>query len=338
MSGLAIDKNWFANFENSLDTSDPGSHDFHAKILGFGEISAVIEFPDAPQYDGWIFKRLPICRDMEEAESYEKLCREYVRIIHEDVGARVPESLFFSVPVRPGLVVFYAAQKKLNPSLIGNEILHWAGDDEIFAFLESVLRALVRVAEFNANNTGGVEITLDFQLSNWALDSQEEKPAIKSGAPLSFIDISTPMFRLNGKEQIDPDMLLRSCPDFLVWILKATVLDEVVSRYYDPRSAIIDIIANCVKEDREDLIPEMINLSNRFFSGKPAGIEMRPLTVEEIYKYYRTDAAIWIAYLGFKKIDRFLKTKLANKPYDFILPRKMKRNFPMRNKPRRSRK
>lgn len=338
MSGLAIDKNWFADFEKNLNTSRPESAGVNAKILGFGEISAVIEFPDEPQYDGWIFKRLPICRDLEEAGSYEKLCREYVRIINEDVGIAVPESLFFSVPVRPGLVVFYAAQKKLNSSLIGNDILHWAKDDEIIAFLESVLDALVRVRKFNNNNPGGVEVTLDFQLSNWALDSQEEKPAIKSGAPLVFIDISTPMFRLNGKEQIDPDMLLRSCPNFLVWILKATVLDEVVSRYYDPRGAIIDIIANCVKEDREDLIPEMINLSNRFFSGKPAGIEMAPLTVEEIYKYYRTDAAIWIAYLGFKKIDRFLKTSLSNKPYDFILPRKMKRNFPLRNRPRRSRK
>lgn len=335
MAKLKIDKDWFAQFEKSINTSKPEYSEFPANVLGFGEISAVIEFRDVPQFKGWIFKRLPICQNEDEAVGYEELCREYVRIIQEDVGIHVPDCVFFSVPVRPGLVVLYAAQKKLDKSLIGNQILHWAGDEQIFLFFESVLSAMERVCEFNRVNKGRLEVTLDYQLSNWALHSREAKPEIKAGAPLAFIDISTPMFRVNDVEQIDPNYLLRSCPDFLRWILKATVLDEVVSRYYEPRSAVIDIIANCIKEGRESLIPEMLNIANRFFGGRPAGLEIVPLDMKEIYKYYRTDAAIWIAYLEFKIVDRFLKSKLGRKPYDFILPHRMKRNFPLRNKPAR---
>jgi hypothetical protein len=320
-------------FERSLDTWHPDRSDMPVNILGFGEMSAVIEFPGTPEYADTIFKRLPIFQTDEEAAEYESICREYIALLGE-AGIRVPHTDFAPVRVRDDLIVFYVSQRKISPECFGNCILHRMDEKQAALFLERVLREIAKVWEFNYKNRGDLEITLDYQLSNWAVAGGVCGPDCDwDDAPLCNIDVATPFVRRNGREGMNPRLLLRACPPPLRAVLDAFVVDEVVARYYDPRKSVIDIVANYIKEEREDLIPGALRTANSFFSNHPLTRNVREITLREIYEYYREDAAIWVIYLESKKLDRFIKTKIRGVPYDFILPEKVKRNFPLRNKP-----
>jgi len=133
------------------------------------------------------------------------------------------------------------------------------------------------------------------------------------------------MFRKNGIEAMDAELFLESTPSFLKFLVKAAFLEEVVDRYYDWRLVIIDLIANFFKEQRPELIPGIIRQVNKFFKEEASEFNMKPITFEEVQKYYKNDKMIWVIFQNARKIDRFIKTKLFKKKYDFYLPGKIKR-------------
>ena len=47
--------------------------------------------------------------------------------------------------------------------------------------------------------------------------------------------------------------------------------------------------------------------------------------VNVIYEAYKNDKMIWVIFQNARKLDRFLKSKLFKKKYDFYLPDKIKR-------------
>jgi len=55
------------------------------------------------------------------------------------------------------------------------------------------------------------------------------------------------------------------------------------------------------------------------------GTDQKPLTVDEVDKYYREDKVIWSVYLSFRRIDRWLTTQIFRRRYEYILPGKIKR-------------
>jgi hypothetical protein len=173
-----------------------------------------------------------------------------------------------------------------------------------------IVTEIEKVWRFNELHSTETELSIDGQLSNW----------VRQHDQFYFIDTSTPLFRKNGMEQLDPELLLQSAPGFLRWILRLFFLDDVMNRYYDRRQVYIDLAANLHKEQRPDLIPVMLKIINR---NKPE--TMPPLTEDEINKYYKEDKRIWTLFLAFRKIDRWLTTKLFRKTYNFILPGKIKR-------------
>jgi len=124
---------------------------------------------------------------------------------------------------------------------------------------------------------------------------------------------------------VDAELFLRSAPSFLAWILRMLFLDDVVNRYYDFRRVAIDLIANFQKEQRGDLIPRVIEVVNGFFAGEAAELGLQPIDCKEIESYYREDALIWTLYLSFRRIDRWIRTKLLRRDYPYILPGKIQR-------------
>ena len=133
------------------------------------------------------------------------------------------------------------------------------------------------------------------------------------------------MFRQNGEEAMDAELFLKSSPPGLRYLVKVAFLDEVVDRYYDWRLVTIDLIANFFKEQRSELIPGLIQLINNFFDEEASEFDMKPITFEEVQKYYKNDKRIWVIFQNSRKIDRFIKTKILRKKYDFYLPGKIKR-------------
>jgi len=129
--------------------------------------------------------------------------------------------------------------------------------------------------------------------------------------------------QVNGIEQLNPDLFLRSAPSFLVPIIRLLFLEDVMTRYYDLRKVIIDILANLYKEKRGDWVPDMVEVVNAWLNAHPE-LAIMPLNTEEIRSYYREDAFIWRFYLAARKLDRKIH-ELLGKDYPYILPEKIER-------------
>jgi len=141
---------------------------------------------------------------------------------------------------------------------------------------------------------------------------------------LWYMDTSTPLYRIDGAEQLDPELFLRSAPSFLRWVLRLFFMDDVVNRYYDFRLVVIDLLGNLHKEGAAKLIPALVSAANRFFAEQVSEMAIEPITEKEVDDYYREDAFIWRLYLGLRRLDRWLH-QAVGKHYPYILPGKIER-------------
>ena len=306
---MNIDSALLNKFEAGLDPQNLKDSSVPAIILGFGEISTVFQIGGCADI---AYKRMPLFQNVASAERYAGQFLEYCSLLAES-GLKLPESetVIVTLPGRP--VVLYIAQKILPPERFAHKLIHILNPDETAKMMEKILSRIELVWSFNREKEPLFELALDGQLSNWVFpdNGQDE---------LSFVDTSTPLFRKNGVEQLDPELLLQSAPGFLRWMLRLFFLDDVMNRYYDRRQVCIDLAANLYKEQKPELLPLTVEIMNSMFFGKE-----KPLSVEEVEKYYRTDRMIWSLFLAFRRIDMFIKTKIFMKRYEFILPGKIKR-------------
>jgi hypothetical protein len=255
---------------------------------------------------------MPLFRNIASAERYAGQFLEYCNLLAES-GLKLPESgtVIVALPGRP--VVLYIAQKILPPERFAHKLIHVLNPDETGKMMEKILSGIELVWRYNEEKKPLFEFALDGQLSNWVVPGNVQEE-------LYFVDTSTPLYRKNGVEQLDPELLLQSAPGFLRWVLRLFFLKDVMNRYYDKRQVCIDLAANLFKEQKPELLPMTVEIMNRIFFGKE-----KPLSAAEIEKYYRTDRMIWSLFLAFRRIDMFIKTKILMKRYEFILPGKIKR-------------
>jgi len=303
---IEIDIEKLKAFEEHLNPVDPGSSPVKAELIGYGEISAIFMLEGLP----YAFKRLPIFSSREQAEGYLALHDEYcARLV--SAGIKLPGWKGFIVEVRGRPVSLYVAQEVMEPEAFVNRIL---GRDKAadLKLIGDVITEIEKVWKYNGE-TGkkdNVQLAIDGQLSNWTVRDDD----------LYYVDTSTPLLRRNGIEQMNPDLILQSAPSFLRWLLKLFFLDDVLNRYYVPELVYTDIIGNLFKEQHPELIPDAVELAN-----SRIGKDGDPLTVKKIEKYYREDRIIWTLFLMFRRIDRFIKTKILRSRYEFILPGKIRR-------------
>lgn len=323
--GLDIDLELLRRFENDLDPRHPERGRIPARVLGYGEISTVFEIGDESQR-GLAYKRMPIFNDAEELARYVKSYDEYNRLLTEEVGLRMPEYGHASFPMHSGRPIIFLAQRKLEPESIGNRAIHLLPPEEVARLVRRVLRELARVWRYNRSQDR-FELGIDGQISNWSLAGFDKShPRLPEDVELLYLDTSTPLFRENGEDRLDPELFLRSAPSFLVWLLRWLFLEDVVTRYFDFHLVAIDLIGNFHKEQLPELVPGLIEEANDFFAGEAADLEVAPLTEKEVRSYYREDALIWTLYLNMRRIDRFLHTRVTRKGYPYILPGRIKRH------------
>jgi hypothetical protein len=188
-----------------------------------------------------------------------------------------------------------------------------------------VLRELHKVWRFNRGG-GAFQVGIDGQISNWSIaDFDPKHPAWSPGAGLLYVDTSTPLMRRGGVEQLNAELFLRSAPPYLVWILRLLYLQDVVTRYYDARKVIIDLVANFYKEQRAELIPDLVAAANIYIKGDGAELNLAEINQKEVRDYYRQDALIWRLYLGMRRFDRWVRRKVLHGDYPYILPGPIKR-------------
>jgi hypothetical protein len=319
----SVDLELLQEFERGLDPEHPERSRIPARVLGYGEISTVFAI-QAGNLETLAFKRLPLFQTREEAERYGVVHAEYVRVLAEEVGLHLPACGQVIVSGPSGEPVFYIVQQRMAAESIGNHLLHRLAPEQAFRLLERVLHEMARAWHYNQAQDR-LCVAVDSQISNWAVGGLEADNRDVETATLWYMDTSTPLLRLGGVEQLDTELFLRSAPSFLAWILRLLYLQQVVDRYYDPHLVTVDLLANFYKEQRPDLIPGAVDTVNRWLAAGGAGREVEPFTAAELEAYYREDARIWSLYLGARKVDRFLRTRLLRRSYPYILPGKIQR-------------
>ena len=203
----------------------------------------------------------------------------------------------------------YLAQEALNKEDLCQNKLPVLSKKETIEMLKNILIEIKKVMDFNQQNSD-IALSIDGQVSNWALVNNK----------LLYFDTSTPLFKIKGKEQMDPELLLNSTPKALRWMIRWFFLQEVMDRYYEIRLIYIDLIANLYKEKKQDLINATLEIANGLL---PKSIDK--ISRKEIDKYYQNDKFIWQLFLSLRKIDRWFTNNILRKQYEFMLPRKIER-------------
>ena len=320
---MKIDIEVLKKLEKTIDTSNPEKGEIPIKILGYGEISLVFELLNNPEQIA--YKRIPIFENEKQVNRHIWAYNEYNRILIEDVGLNLPNYDVAWFRDNEDKIQFYCVQEKISSESVGNRVIHDLSTEDIETLILLVMREKKKVWVYSKNHET-IDIGLDGQISNFAIIGYDpNNPKIEKDTKLLYLDTSTPMFRKNGIEAMDAELFLESTPSFLRFIVKAAFLDEVVDRYYDWRLVTIDLIANFFKEQRPELIPGIIHKVNKFFKEEASEFNIKPITFEEVQKYYKNDKMIWVIFQNARKIDRFIKTKLFKKKYDFYLPGKIER-------------
>lgn len=307
---MIIDQDLLQRFEEGLNPQRIEQSEIPAQLLGYGEISAIFRIKGD---DRAAYKRMPLFSEKDAAEKYVGLYQDYCRLLGE-AGLSLPDTdtAIIHAPGRP--VVVYIAQELLPADYFGHHLIRTLDEKSCFQLVEQVAGEIAKVWHYNAASAPDVELALDGQISNWVGQDAGREDG------LVYIDTSTPLLRLAGIEQMDPEPLLKSAPGFLRWILRWLFVDDVINRYYDHQQVLIDIAANFYKEQRPELIPGTVEIFNqRLLEGQ------KPLTTKDVEKYYRQDKMIWQLFLAFRRVDRFLTTNLMRKRYEFILPGKIER-------------
>lgn len=296
---------FLTHFEKVFNPSHPEESGFDLKIIGFGEISAIFVLDEK---DDVVYKRMPLFNEAAEAKRYAELYNLYCKHLSK-AGLNIPTSHTSIVYGDRGNISLYISQVRFKSANFAHKLLYSLTEADKMVLLDAVFSEIESVFFFNRKNNNETMLSIDGQLSNWVMENNK----------LWFIDTSTPLFKINKTEQLDPEPLLKSAPSFLRWILRLFFLDDVMNRYYDQRLVFIDLIANLQKEQLPELIPEAIKIANKHLN------DQKEITSKEIDDYYREDKIIWTLFLAFRKFDRWMTTKIFRNRYEFILPGKIKR-------------
>jgi hypothetical protein len=320
---LDVDTNLLKEFEESLDPTNPEESPIPARVLGYGEISTVFEILDDSQKN-LAFKRMPLFDSIEQVRSYKETYNRYNELLNS-IGIDIPEFGAEEVVTEDDRIVLYLYQKMIPSQAIGNNLIHTESDEHIMELVETILEYLNKVWAFNESESPHLQLAIDGQVSNWAVKEYCEGLEINKGIPLLYLDTSTPLMKENEIEQLNTQLFLKPAPPIMRWILKKFYLQDIVDKYYDFRRVVLDLVANFYKEQRPDLIPNLIKLVNHFFSENAVIKELVPLSSDEVKDYYDDDASTWRLYLRVRKFHRYVSTKILRRYYDYILPGEIQR-------------
>jgi hypothetical protein len=309
--------------ERSIDTINPERGKIPIKVLGFGELSLVFEIVNDPQH--YAYKRSPIFENERQAKKHEYIFREYNRILNEEINIKTPPLDVVWFENDEGRIIFYGIQEKIPPDSVGNSVIHQVRQKEVETLVLKVMREMKKVWTFN-NENRLLEVGLDGQISNFAvLNYDPNKPRIDENSELLYIDTFPPFFRKNGVEAMNMRLLTKALPSYIRSLVNAIFVDDLVGRYYIWRDVAIDLIANFFKEQLPKYIPGILKVINDFFKQEARMFEIESISLKEIQKYYKFDKFVWALMYNLRIFDRYIKTKLFRKKYEFYLPAKIKR-------------
>jgi len=274
----------------ALTTDDVSAID----VLGYGEISTVLRLTVGSR--SYACKRLPPF-PTGAFEPYHRACTEYLAALGAR-GIEIAPSTLETVD-RGAERIVYCIQP-IEDALLVDQLRSADG--------EATARVAKRLTE---TIVGAIDdrLGLDAQISNWA---------VSPGGTFVYLDVTTPLIRDDdGTEMLDTDLFLASLPAFLRPIVRRFLLAEILSHYYDPRAALVDLIGNFKKERLDAAIPAFLDAANERVQPQ--------ITREEVDRYYRSDALMWEVLQRLRRADRWWQRRVRRRGYPFLLPGKVDR-------------
>ncbi len=333
--------------ERHLDPANPEAGG-HVAVLGYGEISAALTIDALP---GLVCKRMAGYRDDASVDAYVSLIDDYLTGLVES-GIRVAPTL--AVPVhrdaRPP--VLYLVQPQADAATLGHALLRKADEQTVAAALRQVLACAAGLAARNAARVDGVELAVDGQLSNWALDAAalapQGVPPSRDGTPRAgtphprtgtphppaprpeppppaprlpmLLDVGTPFIRRDGRHMLDVEVILAPAPPGVRALLRRFVADSYQDDYFVPRTWALDLLGNFHKEGATHRIALGTDIVNEWLATTDLPGPVHAIGIDEVDRYYRQDARLLELFLRTRRADRLIRTRVLRQRYDFLLP------------------
>ncbi len=261
-------------------------------VLGYGEITTVVVCESGGRR--YACKRLPPFATLDDADRYAALFDEYLTAL-EERGVRVVPSTLERLDADDGALVIYCVQPVLPAGQLATRVIERSDDMQALHLFESILERILGAA--------GPQVGVDGQLSNWMVD----------GDDVLFLDVTTPMLKdAQGRDRLDTELFLAAAPPPVRPLFRRFVVPDVITKYHDPRGAVLDLVANLIKEGLERYIEPFLQTANPRLS--------RPIDANEVRRYYEADARLWSLWQAMRRCDRFVRTRLLGRPYPFLLP------------------
>jgi Family of unknown function (DUF6206) len=306
-------------FERTLDCRAPAARG-DCEVLGFGEVSAALVLSALP---GWVCKRMSGFADAAMAERHAALIHDSIARIRAS-GVAVVDSVTITVGLPGRRAVVYLVQPRLDAAGMGNVILQEGTGAEAAGALQRVLDPILRVWRGNRERDDGIEVGLDAQLSNWHF-----RPGGPDAGEGALLDVGTPFVRrtADGAYLLDVEVFLSAVPAGLRAHYRRTgAVESYLADYFVPRRVALDVLGNFHKEGRPDRLPAALECVNSWLAGHAGELaDARPLTAAEVAEYYREDARQLELFLRLRRLDRFLRTRVLRRRYDFVLPGRVRR-------------
>ncbi len=260
-------------------------------VLGYGEITLVLGWPaDAPRL---AVKRLPRFHDRAQLDRYAALLDGYAAALQER-GVSVLDTEIRSLIARDGSLHSYLVQPFVRRDRLLNAVLREVAQEQGEAWLSRLVDLVVRAVDGR--------VGLDAQAANWRAEE----------GGLTCLDLSTPLVRGGPKapQELDLEPFLSIYP----WALRpalARVAQAVMAQYHDPRTVLLDVGSNLVKEQLDRWLPAFLATVNEH-------VEPR-MTEAEVRRYFARDKRLWLLMQRLRRADRSWQRRVRHRVYPFLL-------------------
>ena len=255
-------------------------------MLGYGELTLVFGWP--PERPEFAVKRLPPFRDVAQLHRYGDLLDRYTTALRDRGVRLVPTELRVTEATGAGPPRAYLVQplvpREHHPQRAAAE--GHAGDGR---------RAAGHPGRAGRDGRRP-ELGLDAQASNWAVED----------GGLACFDLSTPLMRSpEGQHRLDLSLFL-SIYLALRGVLRP-VAHGVMAQYHDPRTVLLDVASNLVKERLDRWLPA--------FLGAAAARVSPPIEEGEVRRYFARDKKLWLLMQRLRRTDRAWQRSVRRRPY-----------------------
>jgi len=211
-----------------------------------------------------------------------------------------------------GRITVVTTQAALEPASIGKAILLRRDAEQCLVLFRMVLAEYRKVIRYNgAHRSQDFAIGIDGQITNWAVRAYRgHDVSLRGDEGLFYIDTNTPMMRTQGRDCLPIDFYLQALPRTVRPLLRP-LARRVLDRYFDPRTILLDFLANTSIHGRPDLLHRFLAEGNRFLNEGLIVPAPRPIAAGEVERYIANDVMTWRLTRSLRKVEELLQRRQA---------------------------